>query len=81
MAKHPPIQPTPKPAEVQLELPGVEPKATEPEPKPRTFTVTPVYGPMVHLIKNVRIDGPTEFDEVDFWLQAQIDSGKVLVCP
>lgn len=41
--------------------------------------VEPVYGPMVHILKGYPIDGVTKVEEIDPWLQAQIDAGKVKV--
>ena len=54
--------------------------AAQAEQAKRKITVTPVYGPMHHLLLDVRIEGPTEFDEIDSFLQAQIDAGKLRLC-
>lgn len=45
--------------------------------KDKQVRVEPVFGPMVHIVLNKQIDGETKFDEIDFWLQAQIDAGKL----
>lgn len=48
-----------------------------PKVKITKIVVRPVYGAMVHQLTAQLIDRPTEFDEVDFWLQAQLDAGKL----
>lgn len=55
-------------------------QANKPEPKqPKKITVRPVYGRMVHMLTNQEINGETEVPEIDGWLQAQIDAGKIVV--
>lgn len=55
-------------------------QANKPEAKqPKKITVRPVYGRMVHLLTNQEINGETEVPEIDGWLQAQIDTGKIVV--
>ena len=55
-------------------------QANKPEPKqPKKITVRPVYGRMVHMLTNQEINGETEVSEIDGWLQAQIDAGKIVV--
>lgn len=39
--------------------------------------VQPVFGDMHHVILDKPIKGITQFDEVDSWLQAQLDAGKL----
>lgn len=48
--------------------------------EPQGVTVTPVFGPMVHLELDRRIEGPTTFDGMDAWLECQIDAGKLQQC-
>jgi len=51
----------------------------EPKPKvPRKAYVRAVHGDMVHLITAKRITKVPAKLEVDDWLQAQIDAGKVV---
>ena len=52
-------------------------KYTKSEPK--KITVRPVYGRMVHMLTAQEIVGDTEVTEIDGWLQAQIDAGKIVV--
>lgn len=55
-------------------------QANKPEAKqPKKITVRPVYGRMVHMLTNQEINGETEVSEIDGWLQAQIDAGKIVV--
>ena len=55
-------------------------QANKPEPKqPKKIIVRPVYGRMVHLLTNQEINGETEVPEIDGWLQAQIDAGKIVI--
>ena len=49
----------------------------ETKPKGAVVTVINVFSPMPHLLKNVTIDGPTEFERMDSFLQSQIDAGKL----
>lgn len=39
--------------------------------------VTPVYGVMIHQFTSTRIEGPTEFEVLDTWLESQIEAGKL----
>jgi hypothetical protein len=55
--------------------PAAESKA-KPEKK---FLVQPVHGRMVHVLTGVVFDGTTEVKEIDSWLQAQIDAGKIVL--
>lgn len=45
--------------------------------KAKQIYVETVYGPMHHLLKDFKIEGTTPVDEIDTWLQAQIDAGKL----
>lgn len=55
-------------------------QANKQEPKqPKKITVRPVYGRMVHMLTAQEIVGDTEVPEIDGWLQAQIDAGKIVV--
>ena len=55
-------------------------QANKPEPKqPKKITVRPAYGRMVHMLTNQEINGETEVPEIDGWLQAQVDAGKIVV--
>lgn len=55
-------------------------QANKPEAKqPKKITVRPVYGRMVHMLTAQEIVGDTEVPEIDGWLQAQIDAGKIVV--
>lgn len=47
--------------------------------KQKKIVIQPVYGPMHHMIKDYPINGITEVLEIDSWLQAQIDAGKITV--
>ena len=49
---------------------------TKPKAKPLP-KVRPVYGPMVNLLTNQRIEGITEVPEIDGFLQAQLEAGKL----
>lgn len=49
----------------------------ETKKQPKKIVIQPVHGPMHHLIKDYRIDGLTQITEIDAWLQAQIDAGKI----
>lgn len=51
-----------------------KPKGKEQKTK---ILVEPVFGPMVNLLTNQRIEGITEVPEMDSWLQAQLDAGKL----
>ncbi len=64
--------PSPKPAEVTEVV--VQTKAL-----PKKIIVRPVYGRMVHQITALEMIGDTEVPEIDGWLKAQIDAGKVVV--
>ena len=55
-----------------------ESKQRQPK-QPKKITVRPVYGRMVHMHTAQEIDGDTEVAEIDGWLQAQIDAGKIVV--
>ena len=55
-----------------------EPKARTTR-QPKKITVRPVYGRMVHMLTAQEIVGDTEVPEIDGWLQAQIDAGKIVV--
>ena len=58
----------------------VKESKTRPPPKqPKKITVRPVYGRMVHMLTAQEIVGDTEVTEIDGWLQAQIDAGKIVV--
>ena len=62
--------------------PVAESKAQAKAPKikePKKITVRPVYGRMVHMLTAQEIVGDTEVPEIDGWLQAQIDAGKIVV--
>lgn len=56
-----------------------QPKAKEPKAAPKKILVNPVYGRMVHMHTAQEINGVTEVPEIDSWLQAQIDAGKIVV--
>jgi hypothetical protein len=56
-----------------------EPKTRTPPKQPKKITVRPVYGRMVHMLTAQEIVGDTEVPEIDGWLQAQIDAGKIVV--
>lgn len=43
----------------------------------KAIRVEPVYGEMVHVVLDKPIRGITTFDEIDPWLQAQLDAGKL----
>lgn len=58
--------------------PAEQPKQRQPR-QPKKITVRPVYGRMVHMHTAQEIDGDTEVAEIDGWLQAQIDAGKIVV--
>lgn len=59
----------------------VEPSAPVAETVVETkIRVRNVYGPMYHLKADRRIDGITEFDAIDGWLQSQLDAGKLELC-
>ena len=47
--------------------------------QPKKVLVEPVFGRMVHVLTGVEIKGLTEVAEIDGWLQAQIDAGKLKV--
>ena len=53
-----------------------EAKPKSKESKVKTL-VEPVFGPMVNLLTNQRIEGITEVPEVVSWLQAHLDAGKL----
>lgn len=55
------------------------PKAESLKQEPKKIIVRPVYGRMVHVITNQEIVDITEVPEIDSWLQAQIDAGKIVV--
>ena len=59
--------------------PAEQPKQTRQPKQPKKITVRPVYGRMVHMHTAQEIDGDTEVAEIDGWLQAQIDAGKIVV--
>lgn len=72
---------------LRLASPQVEPAApvvgTVAEPVVETqqvIRVRNVHGPMHHLKLDRRIDGITEFDAIDGWLQSQLDAGKLELC-
>ena len=48
-----------------------------PKGEPACVVVINVNAPMPHLLKNKIIDGPTEFECIDSFLQSQIDAGKL----
>ncbi len=56
-----------------------EPKPTRQPRQPKKITIRPVYGRMVHMLTAQEIVGDTEVAEIDGWLQAQIDAGKIVV--
>jgi hypothetical protein len=56
-----------------------ESKTRTPPKQPKKITVRPVYGRMVHMLTAQEIVGDTEVPEIDGWLQAQIDAGKIVV--
>ena len=60
-------------AEPQVEV-AVE---AVPKGEPACVVVINVNAPMPHLLKNKMIDGPTEFECIDSFLQSQIDAGKL----
>lgn len=55
-------------------------EAKEQKPAPKKIKVEPVFGPMVDLVTDQRIDGVTEVPAIHGWLQAQIDAGKLRLC-
>lgn len=55
------------------------PKAEAPKKVPKKIQIQPVYGRMVHMHTAQEIVGVVEVDEIDPWLQAQIDAGKIVV--
>ena len=63
---------------VEAPEPPKEPKQRQPK-QPKKITVRPVYGRMVHMHTAQEIDGDTEVPEIDGWLKAQIDAGKIVV--
>ena len=58
-----------------------ETKVKEPKAKAdsKKIFVQPVYGRMVHMLTSQEINGVTEVPEIDPWLQAQIDAGKIKI--
>lgn len=81
-----------KPAEVPAEAPVVAEEApvveevvAEVEVKAPAagskIRVRAVYGTMIHpfVPTDIRTDSISEFEQVDSWLQSQIDAGKVVV--
>lgn len=74
-------QPVEAKVEVKVEAaePPKEPKQTRQPRQPKKITIRPVYGRMVHMHTAQEIDGDTEVPEIDGWLQAQIDAGKIVV--
>lgn len=60
-------------AEPQVEV-AVE---AVPKAESKCIVVINVNAPMPHLLKNKMIDGPTEFECIDSFLQCQIDAGKL----
>ena len=44
---------------------------------PQLIKVRPVFGPMNHPFVNRYIDGETLFEEMDNWLEVQIEAGKL----
>ena len=67
-----------KPQETVEAKESKESKARTPR-QPKKITVRPVYGRMVHMLTAQEIVGDTEVPEIDGWLQAQIDAGKIVV--
>ena len=63
---------------VEQPVEAKEPKQRQPR-QPKKIVVRPVYGRMVHMHTAQEIDGDTEVAEIDGWLQAQIDAGKIVV--
>lgn len=55
-----------------------EPKDTK-KTTSKKVNVTPVYGPMHHPFLQTAITGPTEFAEMDNWLEVQRDAGKLTI--
>ena len=55
------------------------PKVEAQNKAPKKIIVRPVYGRMVHQITALEMIGDTEVPEIDSWLKAQIDAGKVVV--
>jgi len=51
----------------------------ETKKQPKKIVIQPMHGPMHHLTRDYRIDGLTQVPEIDDWLQAQIDAGKITV--
>ena len=45
--------------------------------QPKKLFVQPVYGRMVNVLNNQTIVGVTEVKQIDAWIQAQIDAGKL----
>lgn len=64
--------PSPKPVEVPE-------AAVQTKEAPKKIQIQPVYGRMVHMHTAQEIVGVVEVDEIDPWLQAQIDAGKIVV--
>lgn len=54
-------------------------KVESPKQEAKKVQVRPVHGVMVHMLTNQVLDGDTEVPEIDSWLQAQIDAGKIVV--
>jgi hypothetical protein len=53
-------------------------KASKAEAKqPKKILVQPVFGRMVNVLNNQALVGVTEIKEIDAWVQAQIDAGKL----
>lgn len=64
--------------EQQDALPEQQPEQTDQPKQPTSkIQVRPVHGPMHHLFLDVPIAGVTTFDEMDNWLECQIDAGKL----
>lgn len=63
--------------ETEVEVETQVETQVEVKPKGMVVTVINVFSPMPHLLKNVTIDGPTEFECMDSFLQSQIDAGKL----
>lgn len=64
-------------ASKQAESSAVGQEETATEKTPQLIKVRPVFGPMNHPFVNRYIDGETLFEEMDNWLEVQIEAGKL----
>ena len=69
---------TPEPTPAPTPAPTPTPAPAKPKVK-TTITIQNKVGPMWHTDLNCWIDGPTEFEKMDKWLQSQINAGKLEV--